>query len=170
MSDQKELLERAARVLPGGVLGSHRSGPGLEFVVREGRGGHLYDVDGRRYIDYLLGSGPMLLGHAHPEIVAAVQQQVAKGLTYLALNEPVIQLAERIIEIVPCAERVNFTSTGTEATFHAMRIARAYTGRDKILKFEGGYHGVNDYSLMSAMSPTPTEYPIPIPDSKGIPP
>src|SRR5919106_4365382 len=94
MSNQGDLLARAGRVLPGGVLGSHRSGAGLEFVVKEARGPYLWDADGRRYIDYLLGSGPMLLGHAHPGVVEAVQRQVPHGTTFMLLNAPIIELAE----------------------------------------------------------------------------
>jgi glutamate-1-semialdehyde 2,1-aminomutase len=117
----------------------------------------------------VLGSGPLLLGHAHPTVVAAVQQQAALGSTFYTLNVPAIELAERIIEAVPCAEVVKFVSSGSEATFHAMRIARTFTGKPKILKFEGGFHGVNDYALMSALGSQPTAYPQPIPDSAGIP-
>src|SRR5260370_34442592 len=106
MTDQDALLRRAARVLPGGVLGSHRSGPGLEFVVREGRGAYLWDMNGRRYLDYLLGSGPMLLGHAHPAVVAAVEQQMARGTSYFLLNEPPIPLAQEITRAGPGAEQV----------------------------------------------------------------
>src|SRR5437773_11464642 len=94
MTDQNELLKRAARVLPGGVLGNHRSGPDLEFVVKEGRGAYLWDTNGRRYLDYLLGSGPMVLGHAHPAVVEAVLRQVGRGTSYMLLNEPAIELAE----------------------------------------------------------------------------
>src|SRR3989454_2911124 len=126
MSDQTDLLQRAARVLPGGVLGSHRSGPGLEFVVREGRGAYLWDMSGRRYLDYLLGSGPMLLGHAHPAVVEAVQRQMERGTSYFVVNEPAIRLAEEIVAAVPCAEQVRYTSSGSEATFFALRVARAY--------------------------------------------
>src|SRR4029079_9904250 len=97
MSDQKSLLERAARVLPGGVLGSHRSGPGLEFVVREGRGAYLYDVSAVRDLDCLLGSGPMLLGHAHPAVVDAVRRQMERGTSYMLLNEPSIEVGEEIV-------------------------------------------------------------------------
>src|SRR5207237_7670716 len=132
MSDQEDLLRRADRVLPGGVLGSHRSGPGLEFVVREGRGAYLWDTTGRRYLDYLLGSGPMLLGHAHPAVVEAVGRQLARGTTYLLVNEPIVELAEELCRAVPCAEQVRFTSTGTEATFFALRLARAFTRPHKI--------------------------------------
>jgi glutamate-1-semialdehyde 2,1-aminomutase len=168
LSRREDLVRRAGSAL-GGTLGVMLLPDELSLIVERAEGAYLFDVDGRRYIDYLLGSGPLLLGHARPEIVAAVQEQVSKGLTYYALSEPVIRLAERMIEIIPCAETVKFTSTGSEANFHAMRIARAYTGKDKILKFEGGFHGIHDYSLMSSMAQTPTEYPIPIPDSKGTP-
>jgi glutamate-1-semialdehyde 2,1-aminomutase len=169
MSDQKNLLERAAAVLPGGVLGSHRSGPGLEFVVREGRGGHLYDVNGRRYIDYLLGSGPMVLGHAHPAVVEAVRRQMDRGTSYMLLNEPSIELAEEIVRAVPCAEQVRYTSSGSEATFFALRVARAFRKRDKVMKFEGGFHGSHDYALMSVVPRSPKAFPAPMSDSAGIP-
>lgn len=164
-----EDLVRRAHAAIGGSLGMFMLPDELGVVIDHGEGAYLWDVDGRRYIDYLLGSGPMLLGHAHPDIVATVQEYAAKGLSFYALNEPAIRLAERIIEIVPCAEQVKYTSTGTEATMIAMRIARAYTRKPKILKFEGGFHGVHDYAMMSAMAPVPTSYPTPIPDSKGIP-
>src|SRR5438309_1785444 len=140
MSNQDDLLRRADQVLPGGLLGSHRSGPGLEFVVKEGRGAYLYDMAGRRYLDYLLGSGPMLLGHAHPAVVEAVERQMGRGTSYFLLNEPAIELAEEIVKAVPCAEQVRYTSSGSEATFFALRVARAFRKREKIMKFEGGFH------------------------------
>jgi len=168
-SRREEYVQRANQAL-GGTLGALWFPEEINTVIERGEGPYLYDVDGTRYLDYLLGSGPVLLGHARPEIVAAVQEQVAKGLTYFAVNEPVVRLAERLIEIIPCAERIRFTSSGTEATFHAIRIARAASGKNKILKFEGGYHGVHDHSLMSAHAQVQTEYPHPLPDSAGIPP
>src|SRR5262245_19704614 len=113
--DAGDFVNRAMRVLPGGTLGSHRSGEGLEFVVKEGRGAYPWDPTGRRYFDYLLGSGPMVLGHAHPAVVAAVQRYLERGTTYMLLNEPIIELAEEIVRAVPCAEQVRFTSTGSEA-------------------------------------------------------
>jgi glutamate-1-semialdehyde 2,1-aminomutase len=169
VSDQHDFLARAARLMPGGVLGGHRSGPGLEFVVREARGPHLWDANGRRYIDYLLGSGPMLLGHAHPAVVDAVQRQLGRGTTYMLLNEPIIALAEEMARAVPCCEQVRFTSSGTEATFFALRVARAVRGRDRIMKFEGGYHGSHDYGLMSVTPRSPKAFPAAVPDSAGIP-
>src|SRR5438093_13696448 len=108
MSNQDDLLRRADQVLPGGLLSSHRSGPGLEFVVKEGRGAYLYDMAGRRYLDYLLRSGPMLLGHAHQAVVRAVERQLARGASYFLLNEPAIELAEEIVKAVPCAEQVRY--------------------------------------------------------------
>jgi len=169
MSDHDDLLRRAEQVLPGGILGSHRSGPGLEFVVKEGRGAYLWDMSGRRYLDYLLGSGPMLLGHAHPAVVAAVERQMARGTSYFLLNEPAIQLAEEIVKAVPCAEQVRYTSSGSEATFFALRVARAFRKRDKIMKFEGGFHGTHDYALMSVVPRSPKAFPAPMTDSAGVP-
>ena len=168
-SHTDDFVQRALRVLPGGVLGSHRNGEGLEFVVKEGRGAHLWDTTGRRYIDCLLGSGPMVLGHAHPAVVAAVERYLSRGTTYMLLNEPIIELAEEIVRAVPCAEQVRFTSTGSEATFFALRVARAHRQRDKVLKFEGGFHGTHDYALMSVSPRSPKAFPAALPDSAGIP-
>jgi glutamate-1-semialdehyde 2,1-aminomutase len=169
MSEMSDLVRRAGRVFPGGVLGAHRVAPGLEFVVREARGAHLWDTAGRRYIDCLLGSGPMLLGHAHPAVVDAVRRQLDRGSTYMLLNEPVIELAEVLVGAIPCAEQVRFTASGTEATFFALRVARAYRKRDKILKFEGGFHGTHDYGAMSVSTRSPKAFPSPTFDSAGIP-
>jgi glutamate-1-semialdehyde 2,1-aminomutase len=169
VSDRRDLLERANRLLPGGVLGSHRSGTDLEFVVRKARGPYLWDTEGRRYLDYLLGSGPMLLGHAHPAVVEAVTRQLGRGTTYMLLNEPILELAEELVRAVPCAEQVRFTSSGSEATFFALRVARAWRGRDKVMKFEGGFHGTHDYGLMSVGPRTPKAFPAATADSAGIP-
>ncbi len=125
--EEEALLEKAARLLPGGVLGGYSVPRDLSFVVREGRGPRLYDVSGREYIDYVLGSGPLVLGHAHPAVVAAVERQLSRGTTYFQLSEPTLALAEEICRAVPCAEQVRFTSSGSEATFFALRIARAFT-------------------------------------------
>jgi glutamate-1-semialdehyde 2,1-aminomutase len=169
MTDQERLIARAAKVLPGGVLGSHRAAPGLEFVVKDARGAYLWDADGRRYIDCLLGSGPMLLGHAHPAVVDAVQRQLAHGTTFMLLNEPIIELAEGIVRAVPGAEQVRFMSSGSEATFFALRVARAFRRRDKVMKFEGGFHGTHDYALMSVSPRSPKAFPAAMADSAGIP-
>jgi glutamate-1-semialdehyde 2,1-aminomutase len=166
---EDELLALAERYLPGGVLGSRAAAEGLGFVVHRGRGPRLWDMTGREYIDYLLGSGPMILGHAHPAVVEAVRRQVENGTTYFWVNEPIVELAAEICRSVPCAEQVRFTSTGTEATFFALRAARAYRGRSKIMKFEGGFHGSHDYGLMSVAPKSPKAFPAPTPDSGGIP-
>ena len=166
---QADLVERAGKYLAGGGLGLFVLPPEVNLVIAEGRGGHVIDANGRDFIDYHLGSGPALLGHAHPEIVAAVGRQLLKGSTYYFLNEPVIRLAERLVNAIPCAEQVHFTGSGSEATFFAMRLARAVTGRDKILKFEGGWHGVSDYSLWGTIPPRPSRYPDADPDTLGIP-
>ena len=167
--EEEALLERAGRLLPGGVLGGYSVPRDLSFVVREARGPRLVDVSGREYIDYILGSGPLVLGHAHPAVVAAVERQLVKGTTYFQLSEPTLELAEEICRALPCAEQVRFTASGSEATFFALRVARAFRGRDKILKFEGGFHGTHDYSLMSVGPRAPKAFPAPTPDSAGIP-
>ena len=163
--EEQALIERAHRFLPGGNLGNLP----IDAIIREGRGGRIWDVSGNEYVDYLLGSGPMLVGHAHPQVVAAVQDQVELGSTFFAGNEAAIMLAEEIVKAVPCAESVRFSSSGSEATLYAMRTARAFRGRDKILKFEGGFHGMNDYALMSMSPADPPEFPRAVADSAGIP-
>ena len=162
---ERDVLERAHAVLPGGSQGNVY----YDLVVREGRGSRVWDLSGNEYVDYLLGSGPMLIGHAHPEVVEAVREQAAKGSTFFALNELAVLLAEEIAAAVPCADKVRFLSSGTEATHYAMRAARAFRGRDKMLKFEGGFHGMNDYSLMSMWPTEPSDFPHASPDSPGIP-
>lgn len=168
-SEEKNLLDSADRVFPGGSLGNIRLEEGYDFVVDSGSGSHIHDISGNQYIDYLLGSGPMVLGHAHPEVVEAVTEVVRKGSTFFTQNRYAIQLAEEIIRAMPCAEQVRYVSSGTEATYNALKVARAYKGRDKILKFEGGFHGMHDYSQMS-LSPSGTfAFPEPEPSSAGIP-
>ena len=167
---QQALLDDANRYLAGGGLGLFALPPEVNLVIAEGRGGHVVSVEGKDYIDYHLGSGPALLGHGHPAITAAVSAQLPKGSTYYFLNEHVIRLAARLVEAVPCGEQVQFTGSGTEATFFSLRVARAFTGRSKILKFEGGWHGMHDYALWGTVPATASEYPHGRPDSRGIPP
>src|SRR5690606_11058534 len=163
--EERDLIETAHRVLPAGNFGN----VAVDIVIREGRGGRITDVSGNEYVDYLLGSGPMFVGHCHPEVNEAVLAQVARGSTFFANNEHGIRLAEAIVDAVPCAEQVRFGSSGTEADFYAMRLVRAYRKRDKILKFEGGYHGMSDYGLMSLWPKRPGNFPVAAPDSAGIP-
>ncbi|MEM7253515.1 MAG: aminotransferase class III-fold pyridoxal phosphate-dependent enzyme [Pseudomonadota bacterium] len=159
------LLETAHRVLPGGSFGNTAA----EIIIREGRGSRVWDENGNEYIDYLIGSGPMLIGHAHPKVTAVAQAQLARGTTYFANNRHGIELAAAIVDAVACADKVRFVSSGSEADAFAMRLARAYRGRDKILKFEGGYHGYSDYGLMSLAPQKPSNQSVPIADSAGIP-
>jgi glutamate-1-semialdehyde 2,1-aminomutase len=162
---EMELVAKASRYLAGGTLGNLVE----DVILARGRGSRVWDVSGHEYIDYLLGSGPMLVGHAHPEVVAAVREQLELGSTFFANNEHAILLAEEISKAMPCAEKVRFCSSGTEATLYAMRVARAVRRRDRILKFEGGYHGMHDYAVMSMSPPAPGEFPTPVADSAGIP-
>ena len=159
------LVEQARRVLPGGSFGNLPA----EMMIREGKAGRVWDEEGREYVDFLLGSGPMFIGHGHPEVTAAVQAQVPQGTTFFANNRHGIQLAEEIVGAMACAEQVRFVCTGTEADLYAMRVARAFRKKDKILKFEGGYHGMSDFSLMSLAPKRPGNFPFPVPDSAGIP-
>ncbi|MGG5885777.1 aspartate aminotransferase family protein [Falsiroseomonas sp. HC035] len=165
MDAEQALIARARRVLPAGSFGNFPA----EIILREGRGGRVWDQAGREYVDFLLGSGPMFLGHGHPEVIAAVQEQLARGTTFFANNEPGIALAEAIVDALPCAEQLRYVGSGTEADLYAMRLARAFRGRDKILKFEGGYHGMSDHGLMSLAPRHLANFPQAVPDSPGIP-
>src|SRR3712207_3850918 len=156
-ADHARLLEAAERYMPGGTLGYFRLPDDVKLVVREGRGSKVYDVDGREYVDYVLGSGPMLVGHAHPAVVEAVAAQAARGSQFYLLTEAAIRLAETVCGAAPCAEQVRFVGSGSEATGYALRLARAFTGRDKVLKFEGGYHGVGDYAQYSIATHGPAQ-------------
>ncbi len=158
-------VARANKVLPAGDYGNF----GSPVFIRRGKGSRVWDVEGREYIDYLIGSGPMLLGHAHPEVIEVVQEQISLGTTFFTSNTHGIQLAEEICKAVACAEQVRYVSTGGEADMYAMRLARAFTGRDKIVKFEGGYHGMSSEAQMSLAPTSKADYPRAQPDSAGIP-
>ncbi|MCA8926569.1 MAG: aminotransferase class III-fold pyridoxal phosphate-dependent enzyme [Alphaproteobacteria bacterium] len=160
-----ELREIARKALPAGGFGNVN----YDIIIERGLAGHVWDVEGREYIDYLLGSGPMIVGHANPEVTEVALEKVAKGSTFFANNADGILLAAEIVDAVACAEQVRFVSSGSEADAYAMRLARAHTGRDKILKFEGGYHGMSDYGLISLAPTTFSNFPQGVPDSAGIP-
>ena len=162
---QAQWIERAQQVLPAGGFGNFDA----SVVIKRGLGSHVWDEDGNEYIDYLIGSGPMLLGHCHPAVNEAVQKQLGQGMTFFANNALGIELAEVIVDAVPCAEQLRYVSTGGEADMYAMRLARAFTGREKILKFEGGYHGMSAEALMSLAPTQLANFPIAVPDSAGIP-
>jgi glutamate-1-semialdehyde 2,1-aminomutase len=165
LTSQSEWIERAGQVLPAAGFGNFDPG----IVIAKGQGSHVWDEDGNAYIDYLIGSGPMLLGHGHPEVMEAVLEQLPKGMTFFANNAKGIELAEAIVDAVPCCEQVRFVASGGEADMYAIRLARAYTGRDKILKFEGGYHGMSAEAQMSLAPAARVNFPQAVPDSAGIP-
>ncbi|HEX9036866.1 MAG TPA: glutamate-1-semialdehyde 2,1-aminomutase [Ktedonobacterales bacterium] len=165
----EELFSRARQVIPGGVnspVRAFRAVGGQPVFIERGEGAYLYDVDGRRYIDYMGSWGPLILGHAHPRVVEAVTRAAQRGTSFGAPTEAETQLAELVIEAVPSIELVRFVSSGTEATMSALRIARAYTKRRKIIKFAGGYHGHADLLLVAAGSGALT---LGTPDSPGVP-
>lgn len=162
---QAEWIARAKDVLPAGGFGNFDPG----VIIARGEGSRVWDEDGREYVDYLIGSGPMLVGHGHPEVMEAVLEQLPKGMTFFANNAKGIELAEAIVDAVPCCEQVRFVASGGEADMYAIRLARAYTGRDKILKFEGGYHGMSAEAQMSLAPAREVNFPQAVPDSAGIP-
>ncbi|MEW2915260.1 aminotransferase class III-fold pyridoxal phosphate-dependent enzyme [Leisingera sp. JC11] len=162
---QAEWIDRARAVLPAGGFGNFDPG----IVIREGKGSRVWDEDGKEYIDYLIGSGPMMLGHGHPEVMEAVLEQLPKGMTFFANNARGIELAEEICRAVPCGDQLRYVSTGGEADMYAIRLARAFTGRTKIVKFEGGYHGMSAEAQMSLAPTKRVNFPQAIPDSAGIP-
>ena len=162
---QVDWVERARAVLPAGGYGNFDP----NIVIREGRGARVWGENGVEYIDYLIGSGPLILGHAHPEVVEVVEEQLRRGTTFFANNSRGIELAEEICSAVTCAQQVRYVSTGSEANMYAIRLARARTGRDKILKFEGGFHGMSAEGLMSLAPTRLQNFPLAHPDSAGIP-
>jgi len=162
-------MERSRQLLPGGVdspVRAYRAVGGEPVVLASGAGARVTDVDGNEYIDYVGSFGPLILGHAHPEVVTAVQQAAARGTSFGAPTEAEAELAARIVEAMPGLDMVRFVNSGTEATMTALRLARAATGRDLVLKFDGGYHGHADGLLASAGSGVAT---LGLPDSPGIP-
>ncbi len=166
---QAALLADAGEYLAGGGLGLFQLPPDLNLVVERGQGSRVWSVAGKEYIDYHLSSGPALLGHAHPAVLEAVSAQLAKGTAFYFLTAPEVALAKRLVEAIPCGDAVHYTGSGTEATFYSLRIARAFTQRDKLLKFEGSWHGMHDYSLWGTVPASPSDYPHAKPDSVGIP-
>jgi glutamate-1-semialdehyde 2,1-aminomutase len=171
------LFERASKVLPRGVSSNFRywSEDDTPMIARA-EGGYIWDMDGKRYIDYRLGFGPVILGHANPEVDAYVSEALKDGVVYACTTEREVRVAEKIVAMCPGVDMVRFANSGSEATMHALRVARAYTGRDKIIKFEGHYHGMYDYVLWSTASSTMEisvmgnpRSPIPVCSSSGIP-
>jgi glutamate-1-semialdehyde 2,1-aminomutase len=150
------VYEEAKKILPSGASSNVRIYKHEPFPVifKRGKGSRVWDVDENEYIDYLLAYGPLILGHCHPTVINAIREQIQKGTMFGTTTELEVEVAKKIASMVPAAEMVSFSNTGTEATMEAVRIARAFTGRDKILKFEGHYHGHHDYVLFSVESPS----------------
>ena len=169
MTTESDLWERARKVMPGGVnspVRSFGSVGGRPFFSASGRGAWLTDTEGRRYLDYVLSWGPLILGHAHPEVVEAVREAAARGTSYGTPVPDEVELAELVRDFVPSVEMIRFVNSGTEATMSAARLARGYTGRDLLVKFEGCYHGHGDSFLVQAGSGVAT---FGLPDSPGVP-
>jgi glutamate-1-semialdehyde 2,1-aminomutase len=171
MTDQasRTLFERAARVIPGGVnspVRAFRAVGGTPVFVARAEGAFLYGADGRRYVDYVGSWGPMILGHAHPAVVEAVRDAAVRGTSYGAPTELEVRFAEKVCALYPSIEMVRAVSSGTEATMSALRVARGFTGRDVVVKFEGCYHGHADFLLVKAGSGAAT---FGTPDSAGVP-
>ena len=170
-----EWFSRGSSQLINGVSSQFRYwGDDDTLVIERGEGGHVYDVDGKRYIDYQCGFGPIILGHADETVGAAVGEAIAAGTTFAMTQRREIEAAEKVMEALPWADGMRFTNTGTEATMHSIRLARGVTGRDVVLKFEGQYHGMHDYVLFSTAGGPPSGLgsrfrPVPWQSSSGIP-
>jgi len=165
----RELFQKALKLMPGGVnspVRAFRAVGGDPVFMAGGKGSSIVDVDGRSYIDYVLSWGPLILGHSHPEVVEALARALERGTSFGACTEGEVELAERICGAYPSIERVRLVNSGTEATLSALRVARAATGRERILKFEGCYHGHGDSLLVKAGSGVAT---LGLPDSPGVP-
>ena len=169
ITHSQQLFAQALALLPGGVdspVRAFRAVGGQPLFIERGEGAYLYDVDGNRFVDYVLSWGPLILGHAHPRVVQALAQAAARGTSYGAPSPLELELAKLIQQFMPNMEMMRFVNSGTEATMTALRLARAYTGRDKIVKFEGCYHGHADMLLVQAGSGVAT---LGLPDSPGVP-
>ena len=169
MSNSEQLFEQAQKYIPGGVnspVRAFRAVGGTPIFFDRAKGAYLFDVDGKKYIDYVLSWGPMILGHAHPDVISAVGETIKSGLSFGAPTAIESEVAKEICKLVPSIELVRMVSSGTEATMSALRLARGYTGRDKIIKFEGCYHGHSDSLLIKAGSGALT---FGVPSSPGVP-
>lgn len=168
MDRSARLMERAAKSMPGGVnspVRAFRSVGGDPLFMERGEGSAIFDVDGNGYVDYVMSYGPLVLGHAHAAVIEAIGRTARKGTTFGAPTELEVELAELVCDAVPSIEMVRMTNSGTEATMSAIRLARGYTGRERILKFDGNYHGHGDALLVSAGSGVAT---LGLPDSPGV--
>lgn len=167
-SVQNEWARRSWELFPGGSLGEYNVPRELSLVLSRGRGARVFDTAGRDFVDFTMGWGSVILGHAHPRITEAVKTQVGLGSNFSYVTSRALELAEELRRAVPCAEKVRFCASGTEATMYAVRFARAFKGRDKIVKFEGAYHGGNEFGAMSLFPQQLLDFPAPEPTSAGI--
>ena len=169
-TESQILFKIADNKLPGAGLGSYALADDIRLIFSHGKGSRMWDVDGHEYIDYVGGAGALILGHSHPSVIEAATIQLGRGAhMFGSLNDIAVQLADRLVRDIPCAEKIAYATTGSEATAYAMRLARAYTGRDKVLKFEGAYHGNHDYAIVSTFPRETGHYPEGMPDSWGQP-
>jgi glutamate-1-semialdehyde 2,1-aminomutase len=162
------LRERSLTVFPAGSNGEFNLPPELAMVITNGKGCELWDSDGRHFLDFSIGWGSVLVGHAHPEVVDAVTDQAPLGSNFAYINENALLLAEEIIRLSPACDALRFCASGTEATLYCQRLARAFTGRPKMLKFEGAYHGANDIGVTSLFPAHPPDFPEPDPTSADV--
>src|SRR6185369_17257006 len=169
MSKSEQLFNRAVRVIPGGVnspVRAFRAVGGKPLFIERGSGSHIWDADGKEYIDYVGSWGPLIFGHRSPEAVQALREVLEIGTSFGAPTEREVEIAELITKLVPSVEKVRLVNSGTEATLSAIRLARGFTGRDRIIKFDGCYHGHGDSLLVKAGSGVAT---LGLPDSPGVP-
>ena len=161
-------VDLSFQLFPGGSFGEFNLPRELSTVLSHGKGSRVYDVFGREFIDCSLSWGSAILGHAQSAVTEAVRKQIEKGSSFAYVNEVALDLAKELVRSIPCAEKIRFAASGTEATFYCLRFARAYTGKPKILKFEGAYHGAHDVGVMSLFPRRLMPYPSPEPTSAGV--
>src|SRR6476660_7108940 len=170
MSKSEQLFNRAQQVIPGGVnspVRAFRAVGGKPLFIERGNGSHIWDVDGKEYIDYIGSWGPLIFGHRPPEVLTALKEVLEVGTSFGAPTEREVEIAELIVKMVPSVEKIRLVNSGTEATLSAIRLARGFTGRNRIIKFDGCYHGHGDSLLVKAGSGVAT---LGLPDSPGVPP
>jgi len=165
---ENEWVKRSWRVFPAGSLGEYNLPREISIVLNRGKGARVYDTTGREFIDLTMGWGTVILGHGHRKVSEAVKRQAEQGSNFSYVSELALKLAEEVVRAVPCAEKIRFCASGTEATMYAVQFARAFTGREKILKFEGAYHGANEFGTLSLFPQELLNFPEASPTSAGV--
>lgn len=163
-----DMRKRSLAVFPAGSNGEFNFPRELNLVIERGKGCELWDTEGRRFLDFSMGWGSVLVGHARPEVVKAVTERAGRGSNFSYINDDMLLLAEELVRLSPACDRVRFCASGTEATMYCLRLARAYTQRNKILKFEGAYHGAHEIGVTSLFPTGPARFPEPDPTSAGV--